>query len=247
MRRVCSWGGVAASAGFLREVRVGDAVEREVLRDRHGERVLGECALDELDGRRAVGGGHAVEQHELQRGLRVHEPAHGQRRVGAGGGGVGDDGRAVARDREVEVKVGAEVELDDAIDVGGPCAQLLDGVRVAVADDVLGAGLAGDGGLVVAAHGGGDVGTGPARQLHRGTTHRARATCDEHMLARDGAVGEQAVRGRHRGHAEGGAQGEGRVVREPHGVVVGDDAPLRGSAVAVAVRRKLQPYALADA
>ena len=108
-------------------------------------------------------------------------------------------------DREVELEVRAERDLDDPVDLPDP----LGGARLAVVDDEVRG--AGELRLLVARHRGHDLGPAPACELDRGVADRSRAARDEHPPAVERPVGEQAVVGGQRRDAERGAEVEARV------------------------------------
>ena len=136
--------------------------------------------------------------------------------------GVDRDDRARPGHREVQLEVGAEGDLDDAVDVVGEALHLVDGVRLAVVDDEVGAGRARQLALLVRAHRGDDAGAGVLGQLDRVVPDRPGPARDEHGPPGEGpavaaAADEQAVRRGHGRHAQAGAQLVRRVRRAAGG------------------------------
>jgi hypothetical protein len=122
---------------------------------------------------------------------------------------------------------------------------LLRGAWVAVVHDVGGARLAGELGLLRAAHGGDDLRAGPGGQLDGEVADGSGAAGDQHLAPIDGTVGEQApVRG-HRGHAQAGAELERGACGQRHRLPGRHHRPLRRRAPLPAGRRQPEPDALA--
>ena len=138
-----------------------------------------------------------------------------------------------------------------AVDVVGEALDLVDGVRLAVVDDEVGAGRARQLALLVRAHRGDDAGAGVLGQLDRVVPDRPGPARDEHGPPGEGpavaaAADEQAVRRGHGRHAEAGAQLVRRVPGQRADVRGGQHGVLGGGAVAVAEGAEEQPHALAD-
>ena len=130
-------------------------------------------------------------------------------------------------------------------------AHLGDDVLPPVVDHVVGAGAGGEVRLRGAADGRDDGGVGPPGELDGGVAHSAGTTGDQHRatLQRPGAEpggtvlghGQAPVRGQE-GHAEAGAEVEGRDVGQQHHVPGRDDGMLlRGTAGRPAVGRLPDP------
>ncbi|MCO5594547.1 hypothetical protein L7F22_048579 [Adiantum nelumboides] len=156
--------------------------------------------------------------------------ARGPGSTGPAGGGVGDDGAPVAQHREVLRQVLGERDLDDPVDRPGGVEDRGAGVAVAVVDDVVRAGGAGQLGLLRTGHGGHHGRAGPPGQLDPVVPDRAGTAGDQHGQVVRGAVGEQAVVGGHGRDAEAGAQVVGRAVGQHRGLLGRQHRVLRAGA-----------------
>ena len=161
--------------------------EREPMHRQSGQRADRDRLAHAVDRRTQRGTRDRVHEHEAQREVRRHQRAHrnlGRRLVG----GVGDDHRVRRDDREVELEVRPQSQLDDPRHtVRCEGADLLRGIVVAVVDDRVGARRARQLRLLGARDRRGHARARPLRELDRRVPDRARAAGDEHVGARRSA------------------------------------------------------------
>ena len=176
-----------------------------------------------------------VGAHEPYRRVLEQQRPERQSGLGIGVGGVGGD-RPTQRDHfGVQGEVATQGDLHDAAHPR-PARDLPHAgghVVGAVVQDVVCARLQRGLRLPLRAHGGDHLGPSPLRERDGEAPHRPRPAEDEHRLARDGPVGEDAAVGRARRDAEA------RSLLEAHPVGQGTACPSGTTTYSAAVPKGL--------
>ena len=191
---------------------------------------------------------HVIDQDEADgdvAGLELQR--HGG--LGSDAGGVEGEDAVVAQDLATDLEVPGKVHLDDVIDAlpTGHVPDALHGVFRPVVDGGVGTGGQGDLRLLVGADRGDDPGAMQLGQLDSVVTDGSSAAGDQHRLAGDRSIRQDAAMGGHRRDPEAGALHEAGVGGQRDGAYGRLDRILGGGAEGAADLRLIEPDAFAEA
>jgi hypothetical protein len=235
---------------LLQGVRIGRPVERQHVGDAMLQATRAQRLVDGVDGAADRRLAHRVDENRRERDVLRHHCQQGQGRAPVAVRCIGDDLAARHQHADVAIDVGAEVDLDDALEgfllrkphPGGVFER-----RHRQVDHRIGTGSTHDIGDGRIAHAGRHQRrTGQLRPLHRIEADRPRAALHQHPPADYAAMQRHgAVRG-HRRDAQTGAFGEADAVRQKYGARRRQRHPLRGTAEGAVPLRLVTPDALTD-